>query len=766
MKNIINNVVDSFFKSISSFYKAIDKDNIISFSEIKENSVVISYTNKEIFGFNLRGTSNIPFEDKIGNFILEKSKDYDCEILLNIIKNNINNNIYLYVTNSEFAEIVSGILNLPKMTGEELIKSFAEYFYYFNYKIELNTLINTEEKTILDIAKNNLLFHNLAEFAVSNLFKEKKHWKIFQITSYKKNIINSISELLSVNYEGIISLSISNNVNAKNSFIIQRADYNRKVDDELNKIYSKIVKNESLKSQLYEENVLISGFFIGDNASMGMISDKLGFNFMPNNLDGIDIYKNTLLKMKKNEFTFFIPQENISYLINTTLKYIEKPYFNDIETWDIPDVYAKDYSNSFINYAFKKNTNPHLLIVGETGSGKTTATLNILHKALLFNEEFKSKLLEDDMVALRYFDIDYSAGGFIKKIKENYPDKVSVKTELKDIKFNLIDIEVDENGRLDDIKKNLIITFIDMILELIKNPTLTASERNLFSKAVEFVYSKKYNKPDYSLGEISSYDKAYSNLIKELYSKGYNQYTKVSELPKEYDYLKKPTLKDLIDYLNKELGNVNLNEIQKNALIGLRDKLNSLMNLKIFEFLPNTDISKNKEIFYQDLSEFRKNTELFVSIVWLSLMTFIDKDKKDMFERLNKGLSKKKIFYVMEEAHNFLKIKSLKDIFSDFLKELRKYNIYLVFLIHKISDIDETIYKSIATKFFLFKSGSYFVVEKEINEYDKLDKSRKEIFDKVKSMNRGIFVIHSNGADAIRFEISSKVLKHLKQEKL
>ena len=165
-----------------------------------------------------------------------------------------------------------------------------------------------------------------------------------------------------------------------------------------------------------------------------------------------------------------------------------------------------------------------------------------------------------------------------------------------------------------------------------------------------------------------------------------------------------------------------------------------------------------------DVTELKEVKELFVSVVWLTIFNLIKIDKRDKLEREKQGLPKRKIYYVLEESHNFLSIEQFTEMFKNLAKEVRKYGIELKFLAHSIDNIHKDIYGSVANKIFLFKKGGAEKVLKEIKEKEKVDETFLKLFDLTAKTPHGILLIHSEGVDSFRFEMTEKDLQDIKQK--
>jgi type IV secretory pathway VirB4 component len=637
---------------------------------------------------------------------------------------------------------------------------------YQSYKIENNILINKNDYNIDEIIENNF-FHYIVEMASYNTLKKNN---VYQMTAKEPKEVE-LYKLFEAKWNGVISIMFDfSNKTKKNLFDIKYS-FGKTYDKEMRNIMKDIKEDTQEFSELLNKTATVNSIFIGDDESANIVSTYTGLVFTENNFNGDKLYKNTLFKMQDTTFTFFLEKAQLLALLNTTRKKMQTPQYDEfVNDWFFPDYWGKDYAGGFINHTFKKNTNPHTLIVGETGSGKTTTVGKMIKMGLCFDNDLKSKLLEENLVSIRYFDIDLSLGNFFKNAIHNYPEKSLHYTKgIKNIKFNLLDFEIDKSGQINDIDKIFATSFIDMILNIMNknNNTggLSANEKGILGEAIENIYAEKDKHIlNLSLRELEQEGKgAYQELIDELLEQGFTMQTGLLELPEKYNYLKKPTFRSVIDYLSRERNNSMLSKIKRDSIEDILQKLEPIKQLGIFDFLPNKNFNEYKQIFYLDATEIKDIPELLVSIVWLFVNIFIKIDKADKIQRDNNGKKKRKIYYVLEESHNFLGIDVFADLFNKLSKEVRKYGIEFKFIIHRLSDINPDIYSSVATKLFLFKEGSKNTIHKQITEIDAFTPQREKVFSLIDSIPRGFFVIHSEGEDAMRFIVEKEEIKYFQQ---
>ena len=144
----MSKIIDKLAKGVSFIWTAIDKNAVLSFNEVKEKSVVISFLNKELFGIKLESTSNKLIEADM-EFVFDKAKSFDdAQMLLNIIRNDKEYNVYIYSTNQKLASLLATSFKTNLMSGKEIVYSFADYYFLNSYTIKNNTLPSWGSKIV------------------------------------------------------------------------------------------------------------------------------------------------------------------------------------------------------------------------------------------------------------------------------------------------------------------------------------------------------------------------------------------------------------------------------------------------------------------------------------------------------------------------------------------------------------------------------------------------------------------------------------------
>ena len=198
-------LIDKLYDIASGVYKTVDTGRIVSFKEINENSVVLSYSDdRNIYGIELKGKSNRKIVGNLKHLFRHISNKQNADILINIIKNKMQTFIYVYSKDFETIKTIKNMLGVKEiMSGMDIARSFGDYFLFYDYKIANNTLIN-KYKQLVDSAIENEQFHTIADMAVRKLLKEKN---VYQMISKEYKTID-IMEFFSATWEGVLSIFI------------------------------------------------------------------------------------------------------------------------------------------------------------------------------------------------------------------------------------------------------------------------------------------------------------------------------------------------------------------------------------------------------------------------------------------------------------------------------------------------------------------------------------------------------------------------------
>ena len=752
-------LVDKAFIQVAYLLSFIDTGKSISFIDKDEDSVTVNYANDEkLYGISMEFGSNRIRKDIDGllNVLKRLKSEEDGKLVINFIKNSKEYFVYIFSTNRSTIQTIASIFALKLLSGDEIAKAFGHYFMFNKYDIDKNTLVDYFGKLSENYIENNQ-FHRLTEMLSKNVLKNSD---VYQAVAYKERDFK-VTDLFSIEgWEGVLSIYLDFSEVSLNYNFKALKDRAQKVQADMFKVIKSVEDNQI--DVFKQDYGIVNAILISnDKRYVSQIESFSGFLFEENYLTGIGVYKNTFFKKRDRMFDIFIHKNNVAPFFQSCKKRVDGIIRRDDGSYILPDFYGKDIAKSFVNYSLGKNVNPHMAIIAKTGSGKSSALLKILKSSCWLDDNYKTEAFEKDLIKIRYMDVDYSGGNFVSKIKDSYPDDCIVYgSDVSDIKFCLLDLDTVDGGDYSlPIESELrdVSSFVNVVLDATdQGSSMDNAEEDRFKEAVKVVFTNPEHRVDKSIGELTGRD-GFELLYHEL-SLQFPDNTKISQLPEKYNFLKKPTLQNVIDYVSRQAVSNNVSEIQRDVYKTLLKKISGLTIFNFAEF-SNKDISLDKKLYYADMGEVKSNQKEFVSLGWMLLRRWFKIDRANYNERVKRGLPRQKIFYVLEESHNFFTIPSFKALFQAAVKELRKFGVHFIFISHGIHDMPEDIYKSIATKIFLFTRGDADAVQLEINEKATMAGERLEVFNAAKEDSYCLFIMHDDGETICKLDMTKTDLE-------
>lgn len=764
---ILCGLVDKTFGLVANMAAYIDTGSTLSFVDMDKNSVSMSFTNDlKLYGVSLEFNSHrLQKARESINILFKRLKsEENGKILVNFIKNDKEFFVYVFSLNKSTMDSIANSFGVKTMSGSQIAKAFGDYFMFSSYEENKNVLNNLFENFTAGAIENEQ-FHRVTEMLSKNVLK---NYDIYQAVTYKERDFSVIDLFGIKGWRGILSVMFDFAESSSKYRFEEIKARAARVDASLKEIINGVEDNGL--DILQQEYGLVNAILIANEKQhVTQIESYTGFSFEENYLTGPKSYRRTLLNERDDLFDMFISSSNAMRFLQSYKKKIETIEQRGDGSWILPDFSGRDSTGMYTNYSYGKNKNPHSAIFAKTGSGKSSALLKILSSSMWCDEQWQSEALENDLVKIRYIDIDYSAGRFIKKLRNHYPEKVKAfGSDAKNMKFCLLDIDTaDENDLYAapvESEAKGVCAFLNTVLEATDpNSVFSNAEEDRLVDAINKVFTNEHLRIDKTISELIKAD-GFEQLSKELLEK-YDRHTHLSELSSEYNYLKKPTLQNIVSYVDKMSMSNTISDMQKEVYASLLKKLSGL---QMFNFAghANNDISLDKSIYYSDLGEIKENQKEFVSIGWMLLRKWFKIDRRVYNERMAQGLSRQKIFYVIEESHNFFTIASFAKLFADAVKELRKFGIHFVFISHSIKNMEDDVYKSIATKIFLFTEGDADEVQREIESKTEMQGQRLEVFKEAKKDNYSLFIMHDDGESVCSLSMSKNELETFTPERI
>jgi hypothetical protein len=712
IQSVLKQVYDVI--NIFSTYGTLTVDGL---DEEDEYVVHINKYQKELYCIELSGTSNML--SSLSNRVIDNIfKDYknkpNAHIFQALYKNDKRQRHYIFSNNRRILELIQKDLDVRFLKWNEIIEVFNDFgmnqvWSYANKKesrehsvlknksLKFETLSSSVNSIIKDNFYKNISdkvdvyqsysFHDVPKkIDYSKIFKEKWHGVIFIYTDF------SSSQVLA-NLEKLKNQASLEGVNKK-EFIELIEQYNSS-NIELAVRNITFVLKESIPS------------------TISSIANELN----------CDVKKKKVFLRRLLKYTPLVKRDNYGDKIveKHTSLHDSISTCHKRETKN-PDFTGKGLSGEFFDFNFaqttvdKRNKNSSSVVIGVTGSGKTTSTNGIKARMLgcdlnrLFEVDsekkyrFKEVVTQLDENYLREFDIKYSGYQLVRYLKkfENKDVKL-INAEINAYRYNPFNINlILNNGKfqLDYSELSMNILLLSIALECKdERMSIALSEERILREVVESLY-----KNGFSTNYIATLEEVSPRIYEKLIACGYNRKQKISEVKeKEFAFLKAPILENIITEVTIYAGRTN-DEVDKKEAESLRRKLRDIDSLQIFSSYDNDSVEFAKYL-YIDLDKIKKNDE-FIPVFLSIFNKMFTEDKKRQRALQKAGVERPYITYMFEEAFNLFSKPSFEKYLQIFMNEARSDKLRAVFVVQLINQVPSYIYKQIENKFLLFPSAN------------------------------------------------------------
>lgn len=774
--SLLQNTGDFVLNKLYDFISHINLGDTINYfsKNYEENYITTTSDGKnKLYGICLETTSNLAktFEAKnVGS---------GGRILLCIVKKKEIAKIYVFATNNLILLDIADKFNTKLLDPDKLVSALYSCFLVDVFKIKEKRAINFYEKSENNVIDNDplhVIFPQMIKNATANLLR---FYEPYQAVNYNNPPNYNVVDLLSANWNGVLYFMIDfSNDEIKNFFL--RQEKNAKLMDGkyLKKIKElKKAENSEVLNELYTQTAIMNVVALVENhIQMHNVETQLHIKFEPRYLSIDKILSKTMLRSRDMDFDFLVSKHWASSLISSALQKDALELANLDGKYPLVDFYGNDIQGNFVNYTFKQSLNPHCLVFGTTGSGKSVAVLKILSQIIDF--DFKTKKVSNlsKTRKIRYSNVGFTGGRIFSAIEEQSIQENSnlmqkMDSNIRNLRFSLFEFD-DIMPSEDEILS--LITFLNLLLGLDDvNNSLNEMEQSILREALRNT-CEEYNKNGTTVTILelktkSEFGDDYLEFTKEIESQKdengnflYNELTTLSELSDKYKRFKHPTLLDLISHIERlSVSNIKTIE-EKQASSSLQSKLNQLGKNKLYSYYSNIDLKANTPLYYAEFDRIKEYTKEFVTIGWLLITTWFKQDKEEAIKCLNKGERRPDSYYFIDEAHNFLKQPKFKDLFDVWGREMRKYGCHLILITQSARDISVETADFFATKFFIFSNnnkGETYQQLKYLNGGNDLEENEKHIFniiDNPTTANRMLFMRHTGGTTAFRLPALSQ----------
>lgn len=776
--SLASNAINIVLNKLYSFISYVNLGDTINYykKDYDDNSISITYShNTPLYALCLEQSSNL--EKKFDM----RETDSGGKILVSILKHNGINKIYLFSDDKLTMLNIADKFEISLLSPDEIISALYSVFLVDCFKINdkkvENIYTNNGDESIFNYEPLHIVFPQMLKNATANLLRK---YEPYQATIFSNRAEYSVFDLLCANWQGVIFYLLEFSKKEVSTFINNCTTSAKLMDSYFTKHYSeiKLAKNQEALNELYNGTVVINSIaFVRNDIDINKIENTTGVKYEPRYLSMDKIASKTLFRARDRELDFLVPRAWATQLISTTIQ--QDSYSQICHKGDIfhkVDFCGTDMQDGFFNYTFKQNLNPHALIFGTTGSGKSRSMLNILTQIMDFNfRTLRANSLNQNR-KIRYCNVGYTGGRIFEAIEQQSKKDGSnliqkMDSDIGKLRFSLFDFEADIPSE-DELKA--VTGFINLMLsfEYDKNnpntTTLSNIETMIFRECVIKACNDKIENPSQiSISELYLEPEIYADykvFIDEILSSAKSKNEKIElahntlicDLPDKYKRFKRPILADIISILDSIKDDVAKTDGERSAIGTLKDKLSLFSQNKIFSTYSNVDLRDNTPLFYAEFETIKNDSKSFVAIAWLLITTWVKVDKQKALEKMNKNEPKPDSYYIIDEAHNFLKHEVFADLLEVYAREMRKFGCHLILLTQDPTDLPIKTASFFDTRCFIFsqndKENTYNGLV-SLNGGKELKPNAKKIYDKIENQqnkNRTIFMTHSGGASAFK----------------
>jgi len=532
---------------------------------------------------------------------------------------------------------------------------------------------------------------------------------------------------------------------------LRRQTKNFEKNKEIRDAY-KWLKEEKLESGDVSDYLITNVVALIDNPkAINRISSALNVTFMEKSLFRKNIIYGTPITQRDTSC------DGLS-LVSDSLNYIQSIHKkHNMASPRSRDVYGVDVTGNYISYSFSETgESPHWSMVAPTRSGKSFFIQALISQSIdavivpkteiemeeLFNDKTalvkpREKIVSCSRLGERkvvQFDIGYSTLKFASELHRRYPsDVILFKDDLNNLRFGLTDIRFDyETNQINQEDINFSLSIISLILEVNGEPLLTAQEKGEIIEALTriFIEDKYVGRELIKLEEFGGYQDVLAKLKASLGEK-YDSYARTTDLNlrgTELDFLQKPLIFDILKELGNKANNVMTKSNDRITCENAMSKLKVVSKSEIFSLYSKSNIA-DSNYFYMELEVIKGLGESVFLPIFLTI--FQKLYRRDVIRaQYLKGIGKEapKIYYIIEEAHNFMHLQSLRKLFEVLLRESARYGIMLGFITQNPTDIPQDLLGNIGTR--IIMPSNSITGSQLVEYYWKGHKESGDFFDK------------------------------------
>ena len=699
-------VVDKFLAPVYRMFAEFDSNSGITVDAIMEDHVLVNTMDKTLYCIELSGYDNYPqylkdtfFQTLFKNF----EKDPKSYFIHVAFKKKLMQRQYFFTFSNKLAKKFANEIGTNVLPGVEIVDILFDLMLqnkYFIRKKNLERGISIASKSIKRIKSEPIsaTFNKAIKNSIYSGLVDMELYQAYQgIDSAEES---DLQQLFRLDFEGAIWTYVDFNrerVGKAINSLVTKAKWGGGVSDfkELQSAFEKKKLNMTIV------NSIITMKEGADEATS--VSSDIGqcnkFFYLDKKMGKRDVIRYTPLKKRDYDFNFLVKADFFSN------------YFGSVHKKNVKDadIYGYDKNKAFCNYSIKEeNDNQNIIILAPSGSGKSVAKQKMT--TLMIELDFETRIAKalGKDVLVRNFDVGKSDYPIVQLLRSEPSNKVEMLGDDMDtFAYNLVglDATVGDAKSIKEADIQFCMDLTNLILETQGGERLTIGEGSKMREAIRHVYISG----DMHRTRISFIEESHPDAYSELLSLGYQDSDRLFDVKEEkFDFFKKPVLNDIVNYISIRSENEMLTLKEREDYSSLKTKLEDIRSLKIFSGYDRVNI-KLADYLYLDVNEF-KESSLFVPIFFSVFQKIYLKDRRIAEKKRIRGEKMHKIFYLLEEAANFLSIKSFEDMLKKMTKEGRKYGIYLIFITQDPEDVPLEILKNISTRIFLLPAEKKYEV--------------------------------------------------------
>jgi hypothetical protein len=705
-------------------------------SYINKNSVILGDSN-ELFGFKL--TARKEFGETLNPEILENlrkycytnskaGKKYNQFLYIvyyrSVVRRNVENplddfDVYIFTEEPSIARFVASNFPVKLLSGVELantllrVQTLSEDFTYLRgskivREVEIFRELNPKGREKFEA----LLYSNTARMYRKVLTEKLTTEKIdyYVAVQPSETEIVQLDELFSLNWEGALWIVL--NLNDLTVLLKDRLSYIKEEED-------RVFFNKRIKE--YEKgNFPILGLWIylatkQKDIPVDTIFAKLSVQPLAISYNIGDYIYKTPLRKRDIDYMLLKNTEYAAKLIPTNFR----KFYKHRE----PKFYGRDKFGLYVclDMFDKIYPNPHIGILGPTGSGKSATILDITKMALdidlekLYKRTYTPAEAKPKMY-IRYFDKGFSGELFFRALKVNHFPVAFGALKESEMLFNPFDLKI---RNTEDIVSayNFFISLINTVLEIKIKDTLKGLEETILEK-IFYAFVREPEKYSITAKTLKAklIPQSYPNLL-PIYRKIVEKVGEENigektlfEIGKEYgmENLTKPTVLDALRIISQQGANPELGEEHKKIFRELELKLKTLKETP-FGWFSFMEINA-PEILYLDIDTL-VNSPYFTPYTMAILRLLVDRDK---YEK-PRGM---KALYIFDEVHTLFEIKSFRRYLQKLTLELRKFKIAIIFASQNPSHFPKDVLNNLNFHLLLSPLSIWNEYKQNINEFE------------------------------------------------